>query len=517
MVDENTESSNEGFTRIEPASISLTTAPSPQNSKESRTSLKQSPFVWLGLGVLLTSALMVIFLLPRWVDKPEVAKVATTTADARTQATKPKPINKNKVSPWEKAQESQLRKETQEILSQMLEAEKVLSERGVEIWAAEDYARAMQFAATGDERYNERDFASSKAEYQKAQTIFSHLVEEMDIVYETTMEKGNQALEDGNSLAAKEAFDLALAMDAIDRAALTGRGRAETLDDVLALLNTADNLLDKGELVEAKLGYQQVLELDSHYGLAEKQIKATDQMILDRTFNNHMSIGFAALEQNRYSQARTAFNQALKLKPGAVEARTAIEQTNHKLTTVNIASLLSSARKMEEQELWSEALEKYRAALKLDSSLAEAQENLQFANLRDKLHKRLELILAQPERLYDPKVYSETIQFKNKLHALSNRGPILTRQLASLDQILNKADTPVVIRLQSDNMTRVTLRKAAELGLFLEKSMSLRPGKYVAVGIREGYRDVRIEFIVDPAKSSHTIIIQAAERIALGN
>ena len=117
----------------------------------------------------------------------------------------------------------------------------------------------------------------------------------------------------------------------------------------------------------------------------------------------------------------------------------------------------ATARELEEQEKWQEALGKYKAALSLDSSLAEAQKGRQFATLRNKLHNRLELILSQPDRLFDPKVYDETVEFENKLGALSGPGPVLRKQLASLTRILDKANTPVKVNLQSDKLTLVTL------------------------------------------------------------
>ena len=519
MVKDNTEQSNEEFARIEPASINLTTNSSTQSPTKSLNTLKHSPLVWLGLGVVLTSTLGVVFLLPQWVDttKTNSAEPASNSAPAvtSTAAATPRPVNKKKISPWEKAQESQLRQETQNILSQMLEAEKELSERGVLVWAGEDYKRAMQYAAIGDKRYNERDFVSSKKEYEQALSIFSRLVEEMDVVYETTMEKGSQALADGNSKVAKETFDLALAMDAIDRAALRGRQRAETLDEVLALMNTADDLLEKGELDEARQSYEDVLEIDTLFKLARKQIEVADKMILDRKFNTHMSLGFAAMQERRFSRARDAFNDALKLKPRAAEAHSALEHSRHKLTTIRIDSLLSNAEKYAAEEKWDDALEKYRSALKLDSSLAQAQEGQQFASLRSKLNTRLNQIISQPSRLYDPKVFMETVKFKTKLSALSDPGPVLKKQLTAIDKLLSKADRAVDVNMQSDNMTSVTLRKVGELGQFVDKRLSLRPGKYVAVGIRQGYRDVRVEFMIDPDKPLRTITIQAAEKIAL--
>ena len=45
----------------------------------------------------------------------------------------------------------------------------------------------------------------------------------------------------------------------------------------------------------------------------------------------------------------------------------------------------------------------------------------------------------------------------------------------------------------------------------------MRPGNYVAVGRRDGYRDVRVEFFVDPDKTMEPVIVSSSEKIALGN
>jgi tetratricopeptide (TPR) repeat protein len=516
MVDNNSENSDEGFTRIKPLAIDLTANSSSDKAAGRQISLKHSPLIWLGLGILLTSALVVIFLLPNWVNNPEAEPPALASPATATAPVAHKAKAKDAVSPWEKAQESRLRKETQNILSQMLEAQQVLSEKGVELWADEDYAQAMQYAATGDDLYNQRNFVNSRAEYEKALVIFSRLVKEIDVVFGTTMEKGNQALADGDAKAAMEAFQLALAIDVIDRAANVGKARAESLDEVIALVNKGDKLLEKGELMQAKESYQQALALDSHFDAAKQKIELADKKILQREFNKHMSDGFAAMEKRRFNEARKSFDQALKLKPRAAEARAARDQTRHKLTTININTLQTEARALEEQENWHAALLKYKAALDLDGSLAEAQQGKQRAELRSKIHDRLEQILSQPKRLYDPKVYGETTAFQTKLNALAERGPLLRKQLLALGELLDKAILPVDVKLQSNNLTLVTLRKVGELGFFLEKDLSLRPGKYVVVGIRDGYRDDRVEFMVDPDKPQQTITVQAAEKIALG-
>jgi hypothetical protein len=51
------------------------------------------------------------------------------------------------------------------------------------------------------------------------------------------------------------------------------------------------------------------------------------------------------------------------------------------------------------------------------------------------------------------------------------------------------------------------------MGAFESKELSLRPGKYVAVGKRDGYRDVRIEFIVAQTSAQKIVRIAATEKI----
>jgi hypothetical protein len=56
--------------------------------------------------------------------------------------------------------------------------------------------------------------------------------------------------------------------------------------------------------------------------------------------------------------------------------------------------------------------------------------------------------------------------------------------------------------LLSDNATKVTLLRKGELGTFQQHNIKLKPGRYVALGERAGYRDVRVEFSVLPANNA---------------
>lgn len=502
---------------IKPASISLSTATPGKVEKGSNIDkLRHSPLIWLGLGVLITASIVVVFLLPQWVSTQTATTTSAVTAPIPDKAVTVSVPQKKAVSPWEKAQESRLRQETQSILSKMLDAQKLLADKGVELWAGEEYAKAMQYAGAGDEKYNARDFAGSRIEYERGLEIFEKLVTEIDLVFEATMEKGERALSEGNAEIAREAFDLALAIDEIDRAAGAGRARADTIEQVFSLKQQADDLLENEELNDAKKVFQQALDIDSEFEPAREGISKVNERILEKEFNQHMSDGFSAMDKRHYSTASKAFNQALKLKPRSAAAKSALEQSRHKQTTNNINNLMAEAAELEARENWHQAKTGYESALKLNSNLAAAQEGLQRTTLRSRIHDKLEQVLSQPKRLFDPQVLNETKVLQSKLEALSTRGPVLKKQLSSLAELINKAQTPVPVLLQSDGQTSITLRKVGELGTFAEKNLDLRPGKYIAIGVRPGYRDARVEFLVDPDQRLQTITILASEKIALG-
>ena len=86
-------------------------------------------------------------------------------------------------------------------------------------------------------------------------------------------------------------------------------------------------------------------------------------------------------------------------------------------------------------------------------------------------------------------------------------------QLDQLEGLLENSQIPVTVQFQSDNQTQVTLLRIAELGNFQSQSLSLKPGRYVAVGVREGFRDVRQEFVVGFGQTPDAVVVKCEEPI----
>lgn len=519
MPDTDQKHTSDGYQKIQPAKVALSRqAPeAPQSGTQRRG---PGPLVWSALGVLFLAAAAVFFILPERVAPvtTETVKTAPGTAQApASHAPAPASSPQSGASPWSQAQLAQLRKETQDIVAEMLGAQKALKEIGVEAWGEAEYAAALKLAESGDASYGTQAYEAAKSHYRQALEKLQSLLASGETVYAQAIAAGLSAIERGDSTAAATAFSTALLIKPADADALKGSQRAATLDQVRALIAEGDARLAEDRLEEARSAYRKALDLDGEAEVARRQLQHIDQIVTGREFTTAMSAGYAALEAGNDETARQAFARAAKLKPDAAETHSALQDSQQRITSKQISKLLDEAAVQEGNEKWHEAVANYDKALALDPNLLAAQQGRQNAAARAQLDDRLTQAIARPDRLNDQAVHGEASTLLQQAAAVRNPGPGLKRQIVDLDSRLQQAATPVSVELRSDNATEVTLYMVGPLGRFEAKQLSLRPGNYVAVGRRPGYRDVRVEFAVQADKPTLPVTVQCEEKIALGS
>ncbi len=514
---------NTGDSKITPAQVNLS---SKAVSKTSTNLLSQtgsqaaaaensahSPW-WLhnraqmfGFLCLITLLLAVVFWLPNAVEPPPPPAASTQPAPVMVA----KPIE----SPFQEAQLAKQRQEAQEVLSKILDLQTKLEKMSVNLWAAETFNKGMDTAAAGDKSYRQRKFAEAQTQYQTTLKIFEQLVIQSEETFSEALERGIAAIEAGDSEVALKQLTLALAIRPDNEEAQVEIARAQVLKQVLALVNDGQNLEKQKQFEAAQKQYEQALQLDPNSKLVTEKVAAVKQAITDRDFSKAMSKGYAALQSNAYTSAKKAFRNAIALKPDASEATTALTQTENQHTQIQINQLLETARQKEKKEAWAAAKSAYQKALDLDKSVVNARIGLIRTSTRDDFDTAIESILKDQLRLADETVYQQAQQLHTEAKAITNPGPRLQKQIQRLERALQLAVAPVTVHLKSDNQTDVTLYKVGNLGNFVKREMTLKPGHYTAVGIREGYRDVRREFSISPGSDIKTIVIQCVEKIAL--
>ena len=509
------------FETISPAKIEITSSNQAEiaSEKVGHQNKVQHSLLMGSLLVLVVVALGVIFVLPRFVDKP-VLTTDQQKSSSNKNITGVTPQG-SQVSPWQDAQQIKLRKQVNDVLADVLEKQALLEEKKVGLWGADAFDQAKKHAQKGDKAYREKMFGVALESFELALSDMEKLLGEFESVVKKNVEQGEEALITQDALLAEEAFMLVLNLVPSHTEAEAGLVRAQSLNQVIMLLDQAKEKENNDQLDDAFLLFQQALKLDAETTVAKEGIQRLNAKIAEQSFNGLMSQGFLNLSQKKYSMARKAFSQALKLKPKSQDARDGLDQSVLQLTQSNITRLRKQAEQLVRNESWQKASERYDEVLQLDNSLQFAQAGKKLTGTRLRLDELLVTRIQKPERLSSTAVFKETQALLSVAKKLSSPGPRLRGQITRIETQLKLAVIPVSVNLKSDNLTEVSIKRMGDLGKFFQHEIRLKPGEYIVVGKRLGYRDVRMDIVISPNVESGTskgvlrppILIQCTEKI----
>ncbi|MFS1524801.1 hypothetical protein ACL7TT_11915 [Microbulbifer sp. 2304DJ12-6] len=507
------EHSKEDLAPIEPAEFTFggEKAHKPDNSVERVDKYPRGKSYWpISIGIVLVCALVGVFWgLPRVIDKPQLGLEHTDKVSVKTD----KSVNSGQASPYSDAEIMQQRRNVQETLQDILALKEELLERRVKVWAFGEFTAAEGLALEADGIYRKRQFLQALEKYREALQALESLRESIPDRLEKHITEGNQALEKGNRAAAADAFKLVLTISERHPRGKKGLERSDRLP--LAWWNYIHGkaaYLD-GNLDLAKNVLQKALAIDTETVPAKALLKKVLLEITERNYQDAMSAGYAAIAGKHYASAKKYFKQAQKLQPHAKAPGIGLTQARNGAEREEIDRLFHQARKEEDREAWHEALLSYTTLVKKDASLVAAITGKARTTARARLDDKMQDLLKDPLTLGEQKRNSMARQVLADARTLNAQTPRLQGQIKDLEHALTQAMIPLPVRFKSDRSTHVTIYHVGRLGSFDQREIALKPGRYTAVGTREGYRDVRREFIVIPGKPVTEIVIQCADKI----
>ena len=462
----------------------------------------------VALGLL--GIIIVFFVLPKWVAPERPATKAPAVAATVAPKADAPPVEKKDVDFAELAKAKQSAEEVRAAVDERLQK---LAARAAAQWGGREFSHAQALLADGDKDYAAREYVAAEQKFSVIPQLLDVVEKRASEVLATQLQAGAKALREGRSEDAKAAFELAAKIEPKNQVAARGLKRAATLDQVLALVASAERLEKEGDATAAADNFRKALALDAEMTRASEGLARISARQAADAFASSMAKGYSALAASNYSQAREAFEAARRIRPDAPEIPQALRQIEQEQRTGVIGVKLQNAQAFEAQEKWADALKEYRAVLDLDSTVAAATEGVARTSPRAALNEQLELYLTQPERLFSQPVRVAAKETLARASSIANPGPVLNRQIKTLGEWLARADVPVPVSLQSDNVTEVTIYRVGALGAFQQRSLELVPGSYTVVGTRPGYRDVRREISVMPGAAPAPIVIRCEDKI----
>ncbi|MDJ0812626.1 MAG: protein kinase [Woeseiaceae bacterium] len=469
----------------------------------------------IGLAVLLAALIGVVFFLPEPspTDRQEEAASAAAGEPGESAAEQDDSVASEDDALPERDARVVARSDTDEILGQLLSRMETLESRAVQRWGGLRFSQAQAVYAEGDEAYLARDYALASEKYSEAYTLLEPLLQEVEQVFSSTLAEAQAALAAADSVEAVRLFELAVAITPNHAGARAGFTRARNLDTVMSLTDQGLRFENDLELEAARQSFARAVELDPQWQPAQDGLDRVRATIRQMEFDERMTEGFMALGENDYPSARASFRRAQEIMPGSPEPADGLLQVDQGIRLNRIASLEIQAQDEEQSEAWETAIETYQAILEIDPDLAFAQDGLRRSQQMTALHAQLDEYIAKPDSLSAPGTMARATRLVVDITRMPEIGPRLGGQRDELSRLLKRAATPLTVRLVSDNVTDVSIYKIGKLGSFETHELELRPGTYVAVGSRPGYRDVRLEFRVAPEIDLQPVVVRCEEPI----
>lgn len=504
--------SDEEFSPIRPKSVPLSHV---ETARETPSVSPRKPLPWRAvlIGGAVIGLLMLVFLVvPDFVQPPVVTTYdAEPVAGAAASPDTPPGDSLSASSgaaetpeddappPFQALLREQTREKAQEELARFVELQMLL-EKTMQVgeWGQAEFDLAKSLATQGDEQFLEQAYEVSLESYRSASDALAELIETGSTMLADALAEGRLALDERDQQAALAGFERAAIIDPENTEARSGLARASLLPQIIDLMRAATNHELAGDYRAALASYEEVQALDSEtHGLTAAMAMARNG-VSDMRFRELLSDGFKAMDAGRFETARTAFDAAVKLKPGDPVALGGLEQVAERKDLATISALRASAEAFEAAEEWRRAIEDYDKVLDLDDAIQFAKSGRDRALAQERTSITLGNIIASPDKLSSKSLYGQAGDILLLAQKLEPRGPKLGSQIARVEDLLATYGTPVAVTFRSDNRTEVTLSTVGRLGTFAEKQLSLRPGAYTVIGSRDGCRDTRESILVRP-------------------
>ena len=481
---------------IRPKAVPLSHAGTVRTSR--RLDMRRS-FVYLFLAVAGALVFALFVFAPRFVEPVAPGGDAASPAgggqahrvDERPRARPAEP------PPFEALLREQARTDAQDQLARFVELEIELREAmQVESWAAGAYEAAKDLAHGGDESFVEERFGAAIENYRGAADSLEALIAAGHERFATALANALERIDERHPEESERWLAEARLVKPAHPELLRAEARARTLPDVVTLFRQAHNQELAGHWDEALITYARIRDLDPETPDLDWSMAVARQQRSAQRLQSLLSEGFAQLARGALSDAEASFRMALSMDPQNGAALGGLQQIAEEGLVRQVEELERQAGESESEEDWPAAARAYEAILALDGNIQFARAGLARARSQLETLTALRDIAAGAESLSSDRRYAAARQTLDRARELEPRGPVLARNIADVEALLNRYATPVPVVLQSDNATEVLLSNIGPLGKFAELRLNLRPGAYTLIGSRDGCRDVRATITV---------------------
>ena len=366
----------------------------------------------------------------------------------------------------------------------------------------------LERANKADLLFSDRRFDEAGSEYEQALQDIKQLLDDMNTEFDHWVEQGTEALQARDFDTSLDAWSRAQAIKPLNQDVQNKLARVQLLPEINELIRESDRAKRREDWVQALEHLNEVTLLDPLTpGIADRREELLER-ITSQDLNDALTAGYEQLAGNDFGSAEQIFEEILGDYPDNTAAQTGLQQVRRARLAQKIETLRIEGLEKENLLDMRGALKVYDEALALDDSLQFATEGRERVFEIISVVNDMNNILQDPHSLSDDEAFDEAKETLKTAQSHRGHGEEFDKLLDGFGDLVSYAGTQLTVVLISDEQTEVTLTTSHRIGSFQRHELTLRPGRYTLHGSRDGWVDIRKEFIVQTEMDPVSIICE---------
>lgn len=375
------------------------------------------------------------------------------------------------------------------------------------------YREAVETYNSALRALNAGDFQTSVNDYEMTGAILGDLEARSIQQIGSILESAQIALQAYKLSAAKSAFQEVLRIDSGNVDATDGLAMVQALEGIADEVKAIKALEDTGKFEEALQQLDALAVSHPKNPFLRSQRKVIEKRILERDYQALLAKSIAAESAGEYVEAIKALEAAIALKSTA-EQEQRLVALQEKYKALRLEQLLAAGYDALKAGRFENARDIYREAVALDANSKEARTGLEKASSLYLANIRYTQNITNTAKYIKEGRFPLAAKFFNDAMSSrpSNVPPSQLKEEARLRAALDAQGEEVVVTIDSDKRTYVSIIGVLPPDRFKDKDLNLFPDVYIVKGTRSGYKTVEIELKVDATKPSPTITVECTEK-----
>ena len=360
----------------------------------------------------------------------------------------------------------------------------------------------------------------STGNYEQALAILNDVIQrstdqlaERDRAFNQALSRAKLSHEDDDFDTASLEISEALRLKPDSAEAIALKGKINLLPIILSLIERAAIARTENNLEKEEKHLKEIVSAAPSRIELNVRLKEVRKEIREQRFAKVIDAGLANIDKRILIPAQGNLKTARLIYKDRAETKLLAKKVANLQLELEVEKLVHEAQSASQSDDWITAESLYLKAGKIQQNHIQVVEGYALSKKINALNNQLSRHIQAPHRLSANNVAEIVRKLVVKAETVSTKSPAISMKTAELSKLLTEYSTKVAVKVISDAFTNISVRGVGKVGVTVEKTINLRPGKYTFEGIRSGYKAKLIQIDIPPGSMNIVVEIVCDERI----